>query len=288
MSSRPILPFLETMITQVCNLSCTGCTNYSDLHHTGYVRWEQGKQWLQNWLTRIDIDNFGIMGGEPLINPECRDWLIGTRRLLPQSQIRFTTNGLLLHKNWDIVDLLHELGNVSFKITVHVVDKELQTIIEKIFKRYDWKPVTEYGIDRWITDNAFRLHVKSPSHFIKTYRGRYANMLPWNSDPVQAFDNCCQQTCPLLYQGHIYKCSTAGLLNDTVTRIAPDNLQYWSQYIDSGISSDCDQDTLYKFLDNFGKPHQRCAQCPTSKDQDAQLDHYQTVTLKKNFKTVQP
>lgn len=28
---KPLLSFLKTMVTQACNLSCQGCTNYSDL-----------------------------------------------------------------------------------------------------------------------------------------------------------------------------------------------------------------------------------------------------------------
>jgi hypothetical protein len=52
---RPQLPFLETMITQVCNLSCHGCTNFSDLTHSGYVSWNQGKQWVESWIEHIDI-----------------------------------------------------------------------------------------------------------------------------------------------------------------------------------------------------------------------------------------
>lgn len=268
------------MITQVCNLSCTGCTNYSDLKHTGYVRWEQGKEWLQNWLTRVDIPDFGIMGGEPLINPECKDWLIGTRSLLPQSQIRFTTNGLLLDKHWDLLDLMHDLGNVSFKITVHVMDKELQSSIDRIFKRYNWRAVNEYGIDRWITGNNFRFHVKSPLHFIKTYRGNYDTMLPWNSDPVQAFENCCQQTCPLLHQGRIYKCSTAGLLKDVVNRKSPQYIDQWIPYIDPGISWDCEPVVLGKFISNFGKPHNRCGQCPTRDNADSKLEHLRLVEFK--------
>lgn len=280
MSNKPILPFVETMITQVCNLSCTGCTNYSDLKHTGYVRWEQGKDWLQNWLTRVDIPDFGIMGGEPLINPECKDWLIGVRALLPDSQIRFTTNGLLLDKHWDLVDLMHDLGNISFKITVHVMNEGLQHSIDKIFKRYNWKAVNEYGINRWITENGFRFHVKSPVHFIKTYQGSYDNMLPWESDPAQAFENCCQQTCPLLHQSKIYKCSTAGLLKDVINRTAPHLLDRWSSYIDPGIQWDCDQSELDKFISNFGKPHSRCGQCPTSSDNEARLEHLRLVEFK--------
>ena len=40
---KPVLPFVEIMITQACNISCTGCTNYSDLVHKGYLTWEQGQ-----------------------------------------------------------------------------------------------------------------------------------------------------------------------------------------------------------------------------------------------------
>ena len=131
------LPFLETMITQVCNLSCHGCTNYSDLSHKGYVTWEAGRQQLLPWLEKISIDDFGIMGGEPLINPEVSKWLLGVRNLLPASQIRFTTNGELLHKHFEILNLSHDIGNVVFKITVHRNSSELEEIIKKIFKTYN-------------------------------------------------------------------------------------------------------------------------------------------------------
>ena len=61
--SNPTLPFLETMLTQVCNLSCVGCTNYSDLKFSGYVPWDEGKEDLTNWLKKLTIPDFGLMGG---------------------------------------------------------------------------------------------------------------------------------------------------------------------------------------------------------------------------------
>jgi organic radical activating enzyme len=267
------------MITQVCNLSCLGCTNYSDLKHSGYVSWEQGHNWLSGWLTRIDIPDFGIMGGEPLINPECQDWLKGVRKLMPQSQIRFTTNGLLLDRHLDLLDLMYELGNVSFKITVHNNDSKLEELIQYIHNRFNWHPVNEFGIDRWISDNNFRFHVKRPSVFIKTYRNNYATMLPWNSNPVEAFANCCQQTCPLLYQGKIYKCSTSGLLEDTIAKVAPNFKSYWDPYIVSGLNVDCSDAELSRFTDNFGHPHSQCGQCPAG-NSGSNVEHYKFVKLK--------
>lgn len=267
------------MITQVCNLSCVGCTNYSDLPQRGYVTWEQGRNDLTAWLERIDIPDFGIMGGEPLINPECLQWLQGVRELLPHSQIRFTTNGLLLHRWPNLVDQLKELGNVSFKITVHHSTPELEQAIHDIFQRYSWQPVEEFGIQRWITDSNFRFHVKRPDTFIKTYRNDYNNMLPWDSDPDSAFAACVQQTCPLLYQGRIYKCSTSGLLKQTLSQVAPQNLAHWNQYIVSGLDPACTDSELNEFIDNFGRPHAQCGQCP-SHGTDCVVDHRTNVIAK--------
>lgn len=244
------------------------------------MSWQQGKPWIDRWLERIDIPDFGIMGGEPLINPECRDWLIGIRQILPNSQIRFTTNGLLLEDNWDILDLMHDLGNVSFKITVHLDDQRLEATIDRILSKYSWKPVKEYGIDRFITDNNFRFHIKRPETFVKSYRNDYKNMAPWHSDIERSFAICVQQTCPLLYDGKIYKCSTSGLLSETLKRFNFPNKDEWMPYITPGIDYDCDQKTLEEFVHNFGKAHSQCGQCPSDEQSDYQIVHLERVKLK--------
>ena len=279
MKTKPVLPFLETMITQVCNLACVGCTNYSDLSHKGYVTWEDGKQQLEKWLEIIDIPDFGIMGGEPLINPQVEKWIVGVRELLPHAQIRFTTNGLLLHKHPNIIDLMHELGNVVFKLPAHTPENEsLKTEIDSTFSKFKWDEVTEYGVTRWKTTNNFRLQINYPDSFIKTFNGDYGNMSPFDSSPEDAFKSCIQQTCPLLYNGKIYKCSTAGLLKDTL--IFNDvNDSLW--VLDDGISATGTQESINAFIDNFGKPSPLCSQCPTSEDTHNIILHNETsVTYK--------
>ena len=51
------LPFLETMATQACNLSCEGCTNYSDLNHNGYITWADMKAQLRPDGDKFILDN---------------------------------------------------------------------------------------------------------------------------------------------------------------------------------------------------------------------------------------
>ena len=281
MAIKPILPFIETMITQVCNLSCTGCTNYSDLQHEGYVTWAQGKQWIEPWLDRVEILDFGIMGGEPLINPEVGAWIQGVRDLLPASQIRFTTNGVLLYKNLDIVGLLSDIGNCVFKITVHEKDSEIEEVIETILNKHKWNTVTEYGINRYITDNGFRFQINRPKIFLKTYQRNYSNMIPHNNVPQDAFDICCQQTCPLLYNGRIYKCSTSGLLQETLEKFNKPNLELWTPYISQGIGADCSTQDLQTFINNFGQVNDICSMCPSTNDTDSLINHYDHVSMRK-------
>lgn len=264
MTTKPVLPFLETMAAQACNLSCLGCTNYSDLPHKSYVPWQQMQDDLIAWLQVIDIPDFGIMGGEPLLNPEISEWISGVRALMPDSQIRFTTNGLLLHKHLDLLDLIFETGNIVFKITQHQNTAQLKKTIEYIFQKYSWQPVYEYGINRWISDNGVRFQLNTPERFIKTYRNNYDDMLPYESDPVKSFEICVQKTCPLLYQGRIYKCSTQALLKDTLIKVGSPNSDQWAPYLIAGLSSHSPVSDIRRFIDNFGKPHSMCRMCPDS------------------------
>jgi sulfatase maturation enzyme AslB (radical SAM superfamily) len=281
MAIKPVLPFVETMITQVCNLSCTGCTNYSDLQHEGYVPWSQGRAWLESWLDRVDIPDFGILGGEPTISPDVNDWIFGLRELMPNAQIRFTTNGLLLNKKFEIVKHMAEIGNCVFKIAFHQDNPELEKVVERIFSMYEWEPVVEYGVHRYKTKNNFRFHVKRPDIFWKTFKGSYENMHPHTSDPADAFAICCQQTCPLLHNGRIYKCSTSGLLAETLEKFNYPNQNQWQQYIQQGIDSDCSDAELVAFLDNFGKPADVCRMCPTTADVESKIVHLEHVTTRK-------
>lgn len=278
---KPVLPFLEMMVINSCNLSCQGCTTFSDLKHSGYVTWQQGQKQLEPWLERIDLQAFGFMGGEPLMNPTIREWLIGLRDLLPDTQLRFVTNGLLLERHWWIVDLLKDLGNAVLKISYHVDDARVNNSIARVMESHAWTPITEHGIDRWkLIDGDLRFQVSAPTKFYRTFKNNYFNMAPHDNDPADAFAMCVQQRCPILHQGQLYKCGTAGLTPAILQRFGNPNINSWQPFLDAGIDIDCSDAVLKRFIDNFGKPHAMCRQCPTPGDTASILDHRATVTFK--------
>jgi organic radical activating enzyme len=277
------IPFVEYMITRVCNLVCPGCSTYSDLASKGYIKWADGKKEIEPWLERVHFEDFGIMGGEPLINPEVEKWITGIRELMPNTVIRFPTNGTLLSKKLELIDTLYDVGNCIIKITDHIDNDNVQQSIEYIRSKYNWKPITEFGIDRWVTKNNVKFQVNRPEKFYKTFRNDYANAMPYDSDPQAAFDVCHQKMCPLLINGRIYKCSTSGLMKSVLERFENPNISQWEPYLDNNnngsISLDSTDDEIQKFSDNCGVYHNICQQCP-SKDTIEAIEHRVSVTFR--------
>ena len=189
----PTIPFLEIQVNQACNLSCKGCSTFSDLKWHGYYTWEEGKSWLKPWINKIELPAIGYMGGEPLLNPTIKDWIKGVHKMLPYSQQRFVTNGTLLQRHWDVFHLLRDIGNTVFKITYHISTLALDNAIDRIMNEYEWEPIHEYGIDRWIERKTnFRFQINKPDTFVQVFKNDYQDMAPFNNNPIEAFNACCQ------------------------------------------------------------------------------------------------
>jgi Radical SAM superfamily/4Fe-4S single cluster domain len=282
---KPILPFLETMITYNCNLSCHGCTNYSDYNMSGMVPWEKGSDWIRAWRERLDIPDFGIIGGEPLLHPDVSQWIYGVRDLLPKSQIRFTTNGKLVLKKFNVIKQLIEIGNTVVKISVHQPQEfYTQEAVNKLFNYAKWSPITEHGINRWEGPNGTKLQINFPQTFVKTYQGQFDSMLPHNNNPADAFENCVQQQCPLLYEGKIFKCSSIALLKKVTSDWGKDTDPLWQSYLSyHGIDHSCSDESLTSFLSQFGMPETICSMCPSKKDISSFVSHHNTVSTKSQW-----
>lgn len=283
--TKPVLPFMETMITYACNLSCSGCTNYSDYNMKGHVKWKDGKHWLESWLEILDVPDFGLIGGEPLLHPELNEWIHGCRELMPKSQIRLTTNAVTFLQNTRVLDWCMDIGNCVFKFSIHNDTEAVSKSIDYVFSKYKWEPIVEHGISRWAGPNNVKFQINAPINFVKSYQGTYGNIQPHNSDPRRAFDICVQKTCPLLYNGKIYKCSSIALLNRVLEDWGQPINNDWAPYITDyhPLTLDSNINDINQFLENFGRPHKVCQMCPTIEDTPSIIDHRSTVVTKKQW-----
>jgi hypothetical protein len=144
---------------------------------------------------------------------------------------------------------------------------------------YKWEPVYEYGIYRYKTTNGLRFQVNRPLTFIKYYKNDYANMMPFNSNPVDSFNICMQQRCPLMFNGRMYKCSTLGGLEQTLDRFSNTD-PAWEPYKGKYITPTSPDADIAAFLNNYGRPHQVCTMCPTAQDDESVILHYNNVITK--------
>jgi hypothetical protein len=275
----PRIALLETMVTYACTLSCRWCTNYSDYGMSGgYVKWETAKPWLDQVFNRMRVDCFSLIGGEPFLNPELEKWVRQFKENYPYVTLMILTNGQLFHKNTWILDCMEEYGMIYLKVSEHQPGEPyFKDMLSMILSRFKWEEVDgRYFNQEHILD----LEIARIPTFMKTYRGEYGTMKPYDNNPSQAFQICNQQICPLIEDGRLYKCSSVGMLH----RVLGDHKQLndpdWQPYLNSGLSLDCSDRELQSWVDNFGKPHATlCRMCPTAADR-VFFPHYENVKSK--------
>lgn len=238
---KPYLTNFVIDITHHCNLNCKGCDHFSPLAEEGYYDLEQFKKDIKriSELTNGRIDRIGIMGGEPLLNPNCIEYLKISRQYLPNTKIRLVTNGILLTKQSEIFwQKLKEL-NIYVEYTKYDINLDYNKI-DEIVKKYQVH-VEVYGYNQNVVKTSHKIPLD----------------LNGNQDVVYNFLNCFHGNhCITLKNGKIYTCT-----------VAP-NIEHFNKYFDKDIPlSDYDGIDIYKvnniqeILQFLAKPIPFCRFC---------------------------
>ena len=293
MTQRILIDKLEFYVTNVCNLTCTGCNRYNNYKFSGWQSWDEYGPILERWAEKIDIRHPVILGGEPLLNPEINKWVEGLKRLWPDhSGVQIQSNGTRIDK---VKGLYEALGNGQghwIGISIHNPDDK-----EEIFSRirnFLTAPIVEtsdpthpIGSDFQFTDvNKNYVHAWMSNKFVQSNilelpNGRFGL---YNSDPVKAHDNCAFARFKNYHmiRGKIYKCGPAALMPEFDDQyqfdISDEDRLLMRGYQPLAID---EFDTRgAEFLGNIDNMIDQCKFCPESYD-------YKPITftnLKKNWK----
>lgn len=266
------LNYAEFYITNVCNLSCKGCNRFNSFNFKGYQSWKKYQHIYEKWSKVLRLQSFGILGGEPLLNPEIIGWITGTMNLWPFAHVRMSTNGFQLNKVKDLYKTIKERPRLLMSVGIHnkMHKKEIMGLIETFLTgplKYEFDNSNKYAQEMYITDsNNVKIRVQYNWWFhqgaiIRNEIGKYTLH---NSDPIKAHSICHSAECHHFQDGKLYKCGAAALFPDFDKQIGLDLTEKDRNLINNVdfISAEDDIEMQDKFIKNLSSPIPQCKFCP--------------------------
>ena len=234
MATTPVLDYLETEITEFCNLNCRGCCDFSNLAtEKKFYELEEFKKDFRRMAELFShIDKIRLMGGEPLLNPRLKEYVRTTREIFPATDLRIVSNGLLIQKLDDESLKTIKANDCKFDISNYPPTRKMFPQIKERLNAFG----IEYDLS-FPMNYFFRNILEHPSE-----------------DPAPAFRNCIFNHCHMLNHGTLSPCSYAQL---TVRLNEAFGLDYPTTDC-LNIYSDI---TGEEIIRRFNNPHEFCKCC---------------------------
>lgn len=141
-----IMPHIELHISDKCNLNCKGCSHFSPLFDEINAVFANKMKDIKAVKRLFDnIFRIDLLGGEPLLNPELKKYVISLREELPETFIQIYTNGLLIPTLEDDVLEVISRANVGMSISEYLpTHKMINRITEKLDRFHIRYHIAEY------------------------------------------------------------------------------------------------------------------------------------------------
>ncbi|GHT88856.1 hypothetical protein FACS1894137_17430 [Spirochaetia bacterium] len=240
---RKILRF-EVHATDHCNLNCKGCEHFSSVANEEFLDiniFERDCARLSE-LTKRKIEDFAIVGGEPLLHPQITKIFDIARKYFPFDKIIVLTNGLLLLKLEDDFWENCRKNNIIVTITKYPIKLDFQTIEKK---------AQSHGVKME--------YMGSTGTIIKTMRINPLD-LEGNQIPKKSFKYCYMSNyCIHLRDGKLYTCPRVP------------NIHFFNQYFNQELKVTekdyidiFEVNNLTEILDRLCRPIPFCRYCNTT------------------------
>jgi organic radical activating enzyme len=200
----------ETDITDHCNLRCKNCCHQSPQAKRGFYDLDDYKRDLDTLATAITFKRFGVLGGEPLLNPKVVEYLKYAKTSGITNYTELITNGVMLTQRPDMDHIL--------AVTDCMWVSRYEALGPSVLDR----------MDQWLADHkSDKIHVVNKPEFWDQYH-------PEGQSGEQIFlehGKCDQRIiCNMVYKGYYYACAPAARWPQAIAprrvQIIPDNLEF--------------------------------------------------------------
>ena len=120
----------EFSLASHCNLNCAGCSHFAPLAKEEYPDLEETRRAFER-LSQLfggECEYIHLMGGEPLLNPECAEYLRMARKAFPRGDIYLITNGVLLLQMEDDFYQICREKNIIISVTHYPINLDQEAI----------------------------------------------------------------------------------------------------------------------------------------------------------------
>lgn len=183
---KPVMRYVDFMINEHCNLNCKRCSFFSNIAAEKYADINSFVNAVNGLKVKFsNLKFFVLLGGEPLLNPHLVDYIKIVRDAFPKTNLKVTTNGLLVTRMPDeLLDALRKY-QVTLRIsqyppTTKMLQQITDFLIEKNIQFFFTEPITFF--DKFICNGT--------------------------ENPEVGFEaNCSEVQCPEIYDGRLFSCS---------------------------------------------------------------------------------
>lgn len=180
----------EFALAAHCNLNCAGCSHFSPLAQEEFPDFEESKRSFER-LSQLfggECEYIHLLGGEPLLNPRCEEYLRLARASFPKGDIYLVTNGLLLPKQPDRFYETCRDARTIIAVTPYPISLDINGIREKC---------ATFGVE-------FQLFGEEET---KPHFNRLLLDPSGSQDAVENYRRCpYSNVCLFLYKGRMYPC----------------------------------------------------------------------------------
>lgn len=132
------IPLIEYHLTNHCNLNCKGCAHFAPIAEPWFADINKYKNDMEELSSKVIVDELILFGGEPLLHPNISEFLIESRKILPNTKISVLTNGLLVLERISELKDVFVQNDILLDVTCYPIDVKYQFML-KLLKAFGVK-----------------------------------------------------------------------------------------------------------------------------------------------------